>query len=97
MIPKYFYIFGEKIKISRLKEVCKGTAYGQWVESNNKIEIAKTVYKDPINDEQQEQAYFHELVHCLLQNIGEPDLCSDEVFVDKMGKALHQALKTSQY
>lgn len=98
MIPKHFYIFGEKIKVSRLKEVCRGKAYGQWVESRNKIEIAKTVNnKTILNDEQQEQAYFHELVHCILDNVGEPNLSDNEVLVDKLGKALHQVMKTSQY
>lgn len=97
MIPKFFYIFGEKIKISIIKQIKRGTAYGVWFESENKIQLAKTVFQKSLNEEQIEQTYFHEVTHVILDSIGEPTLSENEVFVDKFSKALYQVLKTSNY
>lgn len=97
MIPEWFYIFGEKIKVSLLKQVNKGNDYAYWEPIKNKISVAKTAHKQILNQEQQEQSYCHELVHCILENIGEPHLSENEIFVDKFGKALHQILKSSHY
>lgn len=97
MIPKYFYIFGEKVTVSKIKEIDKGKSYGEFDLLKNKIRLAKTVYKHQINEDQVEQAYFHELVHCMLEHLGYDSLSEDEKFVDNMGKALHQILTTSKY
>ena len=99
MIPKYFYIFGEKIKVSFLKAIKnkEGDAYGVWLETENKIKLAKTVFKKPLEQDQMEQTYFHELTHVILDSIGEPNLSENEIFVDKFSKALYQVLKSSNY
>lgn len=97
IIPKHFYLFGEKIKVSILKEVDKGRLYGQSDINQNKIRIAKTVRRAILNEDQKEQTYIHELVHMILDHLGYSELSTNEEFVDRLAKCLHQALKTSEY
>jgi len=45
----------------------------------------------------QQQWYCHELVHFILEQMGEDDLRKTEKFVDLFGNLLHQALSTAKY
>jgi predicted SprT family Zn-dependent metalloprotease len=93
MIPKYFYIFGEKVKVSQVNKVDKGKRFGECDYDKNLIRLAKTEVKQ----DQKEQTYYHELVHMMLHHLSYDKLKDDEEFVDRMGKVLHQVMKTSQY
>lgn len=90
-IPKQFQIFGETYKIKQLVRVHKDDRWGEHEPTGNIIKIKKT-----LNQDQKEQAYFHEMIHCILTNLSYNDLNEDEVFVDRVAKALHQILKTSK-
>ena len=48
IIPKYFYLFSEKYRISNIKEIDNGTSFGHAVYDENKIKIAKTIHKKVI-------------------------------------------------
>lgn len=99
MIPKFFYIFSEKIKVSFLKKIkhAEGESYGVWIENENRIKLARTLFNKPLTKEQMEQTYFHEVTHAILDSIGEPELSNNEILVDKFSKALYQVLKSSEY
>tara|TARA_R110000822_G_scaffold130577_1_gene267171 strand:+ start:1520 stop:1831 length:312 start_codon:yes stop_codon:yes gene_type:complete len=97
IIPKYFYLFSEKYRISNIKEIDNGTSFGHAVYDENKIKIAKTVHKKVIQEDQRESTYCHELMHIILDSLGKTELSQNEELVDSMGKALHQILKTSVY
>jgi ssRNA-specific RNase YbeY (16S rRNA maturation enzyme) len=91
VVPKKFKIFGETIKVKRILKIDSKHSWGEYDESKNTIKIKKT-----LNKEQQEQTYCHEVVHCMLHNLGYEKLNNDEVFIDRMAKALHQILTTSE-
>jgi predicted transcriptional regulator len=87
VIPKKFQIFGETYKVKELVRVHKDNRWGEHQPTGNVIKIKKG-----LNQEQKEQAYLHELVHCILSNLSYHELDDDEVFVDQFAKALHQIL-----
>jgi Zn-dependent peptidase ImmA (M78 family) len=47
-----------------------------------------------VSDVQKQQTFCHELVHCILDKMGETDLNDNEQFVDVFGSLLHQAWTT---
>ena len=42
----------------------------------------------------QEQAFYHELTHCILFEMGEDELAENERFVQSFSLLLHQAINT---
>lgn len=91
IIPKSFQIFGETYKVKQLIKVHKDDRWGEHEPTGNVIKIKKS-----LNEDQKEQVYLHEVVHCILTNLSYEELNNDEVFVDRFAKALHQILKTSK-
>lgn len=60
------------------------------------VEI-QTVWKGKkVPEDSQEQTFYHELVHCILDDIGHADLSEDEVLVQNFGKLLHQFMQTKK-
>jgi len=96
-IPKQFHIFGELHKVKQLKIVKDGEEFvlGLYNPDTNIIKIQKA--SETRNQDQVEQTFFHELVHASLGHLSYDKLYEDEVFVDNMAKALHQAFKTAKY
>jgi predicted SprT family Zn-dependent metalloprotease len=97
IIPKTFDLFGEKYRVSHLKEIDKGKSFGHAIYTENRIKLAKTVGKKKIQQDQIESTYCHELTHIILDALGHTELSGNEEFVDSFGKALHQILKSSKY
>ena len=92
-IPKEFSLFGEKHKVKRVKLIDKGKSLGEWNPDNNTIKLSTQGRSlDSI-----EQAFYHEIVHCILDHLSYEHLSNDEKFVDTFSKALHQILKTAKY
>lgn len=91
IIPKKFKIFGETYKVKQLLKVDKEGNWGEHDPSGNIIKIKKDLQED-----QKEQAYLHEIVHCILTHLNYEKLNNNETFVDTFAKALHQILKTSE-
>lgn len=91
LIPKTFQLFGENFKVKQLKKVDRKDSWGDYNPAKNIIAVKKGLQQD-----QREQSYFHEIVHCILDNLGHEELHRNEVFVDTFAKALHQILKSSK-
>lgn len=98
-IPYQFDLFGQTHKIKKVKLIDRGKALGQWNPDRFVIHVATTdrFDKSTICDDSQEQAYYHEVVHAILDGLSYEHLSADEKFVDTFSKALHQILKTSKY
>lgn len=91
LIPKKFKIFGETYIVKQLVKVDKLDSWGEHEPTGNIIKIKKG-----LNQEQKEQTFLHEVMHCMLTNLGYSKLDRDEVFVDRLAKALHQILTTME-
>lgn len=92
---KEFQILGHTIKVKVVKKIPgKGMHLnrGLWVPEKNLIYIES----NPTNIDLMEQTLYHEISHCILDNMGYTKLSSDEKFVDLLGSMLHQMIKTSR-
>lgn len=95
-IPKKFQVFGETFTVSFNGDLTSSTdMVGRAYLRENRIELQKPgkVY----SVEKIEQAFYHELVHVILDKIVEPKLSGTEGFVDRFASLLHQATKTMEY
>jgi len=91
IIPKKFKIFGLTYKVTQPVKVDKEDNWGENSISHKRIKIKKG-----LNKEQKEITYLHELVHTVLDNLEYNELSSNEVFIERFSKALHQILTTSE-
>lgn len=97
-IPKYFQILGQEIKVEQVFNlVVKEDADGEHHPRLNKIQIQGDSKVWPRNEDQIGSAYCHELVHTILNSMGEEKLNSNEKFVDLFGNLLYQVIKTSKF
>jgi len=91
VIPKKFKIFGLTYKVTQPHKVDKEDNWGEHSIQHKRIKVKKS-----LNKEQKEITYLHELVHTVLDNLEYNELSSNEVFVERFSKALHQILTTSE-
>ena len=90
-IPKTFKIFSDKYTVKHYKKIDKEDSMGEHDYMKKTIKIKRDM---PL--EEKERTYYHELFHCLLEQLGYGDLSDNETFVDNMSSALYQVLKTSK-
>lgn len=77
------------------KDVCRGAYYG----SDSIIVVAKGNPQRDIKYTASEKAntFWHELVHVILQDMGERRLNANERFVSAFADRLDQAIKTARF
>lgn len=98
MIPKSFKIFSHTFNVKLSDDLIQREgAVGIYRHASNEIRVQTDIKGSSITKERQEQTYFHELVHCIFDQIAEEELCANEKLVDLFSQALHQALKSSKY
>ena len=92
-IPETFSVFGTNYKVVYedtlvYENDCKGEAHARF----NVIKLQSNTDAVPVLPEQQEQTFFHELVHIILDEMDEATLSKNEQFVTLFSKLLHQCL-----
>lgn len=50
----------------------------------------------PVPEQSQEQTLMHEIVHCILEEIGREDLNNDETFVQSFSMLMYQLIETKK-
>ena len=90
-IPRKFSIFGRDYKVTQPYKVDSQGSLGECDSTHNTIKIRRNLKKDL-----KELTYLHEITHAILDSLEYHKLSSDEVFVERFSKALHQVLKTSE-
>lgn len=90
-IPKSFTIgsFKYHVKVKE-KVVLEEEVAGTSDFFSNDIEVAKTIDGMACSDDFQRQTFYHELVHVILDALGEDELCGDEKFVQRFSLLLDQ-------
>lgn len=66
---------------------------GYWQPDIQTIYLQKNTRKRPTSREVQEQAFLHEVVHAMLNNLGYDKLSANEKLVDQLASLIHQLLK----
>lgn len=99
MIPTSFNLHGHTITVEMSDELTdKEDARGLASYRLGKITIQRfndKFYNRP--DSQIEQTFYHELVHFILNEMGEKELQGNEKFVDIFSSLLHQAIVTMKF
>ena len=96
-IPKEFNLFGHVIKVEYDKDLAnKHQTVGFAVYRENKIQL-QAESKHITQKTDVEQAFLHEAVHLILNQMGENELRDNEKFVDVLASLLHQMLVTAKY
>jgi len=98
-IPKSIQLFGQTIKtVYKDNLIDEDDSVGLACYRQLEIRLQSVDAKGRIRPaSSQEQWYCHELVHFILEGMGEHKLRRDERFVDLFGNLLHQALSTAVY
>ena len=98
LVPKSFFIFGHEFSIVFQDELIQEEeAVGTYRHGKHLITIQNNKKGATILKSRQEQTFFHELTHCILDQMGEEKLYHNEKFVDLFSQCLHQILKTAKY
>ncbi len=65
--------------------------------ANGVIQLQSLDYGIEISNTQMQNTYFHELVHQMLNSIGELELSENEKFVQNMGNMIFEFLRTADW
>ena len=92
--PKAFKLAGHTIAVKLDKDLMTiEDSYGNYSERTSTINL---VAPGAISKSKIEQTFFHELVHAILDELGELDLSKNERFVDSFSTLLHQAISSGE-
>ena len=96
MIPKKFSLGGIEFTVEHGDVLSEGNlGHTKFYDSSI---VVRTHYDGhPICKQQQEQTFYHELVHAILMVMNEMELNANEQFVDVFGQLLYQFTKTAKY
>lgn len=97
LIPTEFNVGGQKYEVRNV-ERCDNNSVGLSSYCGGFVEIARVFNKDDIQGEGNKvNTFFHELIHVILDNMGEKELSSNEKFVSTFAGFLTEAMTTAEY
>lgn len=90
-IPREFMLFGTTWKVEQPSKVIvdKESVLGSCDPDKAIIQIRRNLKK-----ELKELTFIHESTHSILLTLGYEELGRDEVFVERLSKAIHQVINT---
>lgn len=95
-IPKKFKVFDSEIKIIIDPDlISNNQCSGQYYDGSGIIKLQGI--NDTFTADAQEISFFHELVHCSLEAIGEAKLSQNENFVERLGRVFKQIINTMEF
>lgn len=98
IVPKEFNLLGHTIAVKTNNDrMGDKHALGYCHPLHNKITLADTTDGKPLQLSVIEHTFCHELVHLILNTMGEDELYKNEKFVDVFGGLLHQYLTTAKF
>ena len=97
VIPKSYKVGGQDVEV-RMVERCTDDCIGQAHLAEGYIEVANVFNRDrDQSDSSKYNTFLHELVHTILQTMGEDELNKSEKFVCTFSSFLCEALTSSKY
>lgn len=98
-IPDNVQVAGQKIAVEIVEKL--GTNLGECCLAQSYIRIAEKYMSNNEEHKQsevsQEQTFWHELTHCILDTMCENDLSANEKFVSVFSGFLYEAINASGY
>lgn len=95
-IPSSFNVGGQTMNVS-LKDRLESDKLGECCVAEARIDIAKTFNGKEQAFTSQLNTFYHELVHCILDTMGENDLSGNEKFVSCFSSFLCEAMNSMKY
>ena len=93
-IPEEFHIAGQKWTVKFTDDLLvNDDEYGSCNVVTNTITLDGS---KSLPDSRKEATFLHELLHAILNEMGQTELFKDEQFIDTLSSFLHQALTTSK-
>jgi hypothetical protein len=97
-IPKRFWMFAEEYTVIKTPDLAfHDSDNGQARYRENTILIQDDSKGWARKKDQQEQTFFHELLHHAVARTNKPKLSEDDIFIDGLAGLLHQAFATAEY
>ena len=96
-IPTYCELGGQEIQTVIDADKTNSQTLGYSVPTNGTINICKTVQGIKQTHSISQNTYFHELVHLILQTIGEMELNDNEKFVQNFGTVMFEFFRTAKW
>jgi hypothetical protein len=97
IIPKSFQLLGHTFTVAMQDNLQSGhDAIGLAKFHENKIILQAHTKATPHARTQIEQTFCHEVVHCILDAMGDKERSENEQFVDLFGSLIHQVLTTQR-
>jgi hypothetical protein len=95
IIPSTYKLNKTIININIDDDECtEAGAYGLYYHQDKLIVLCNKFMGKPLSKKVKEQSLTHELIHSILDEMGEDRLNKNEKFVDDFAILLHQAFKT---
>ena len=95
-IPINLNVGGQKISVN-IKDRLESDKLGECCVAEARIDIAKTFNGREQAFTTQLNTFYHELVHCILDTMGENDLSGNEKFVSCFSSFLCEAMTTQKH
>lgn len=95
IIPDKFNIAGMEYKVVRQSEQKGGTKYGMMNNIKNEVVLFEKMDDTPISFQQAVQTFWHEIVHGILDNMGETELSNNEKFVCTFSSMLNEIMQSA--
>lgn len=89
MIPNSFTLGGLNFH-TEIVESIDDTGLGRAYNSLGLIKLAQYLHGRPIPQDSKERTFYHELVHAILDELGQKELSNNETFVDSFSSLLYQ-------
>lgn len=92
---KKFKLGGKEFNVELVRSI-DDTGLGRTYSMLNKIKIAETWQNFELENTGKEQTFYHELVHAILDELGENELSANERFVQSFSVLLYQFEKSKE-
>lgn len=94
-IPAKFTVGGQEIKVKTVDKL-RGGVLGECCISDGHIDLALTSDDLTVSATSMQNTFFHELVHCILDTMGDKELSGDEKFVCAFSGFLTEAMRSME-
>lgn len=95
-IPNRLKIGGQDLNVEFTNTLI-GDKLGECVLWNGKIKIAEVYKGEPQTDSSKFNTFYHELIHAILDTMGEYELSSNERFVCSFSGFLSEAIRSFEF
>ena len=97
-LPKKLQVRGKWYSVDVVESMRNKSHMGEVNYPNQTITIArKTHHGVPFKLSALHETFWHELVHCILNSMGEDELNNNEAFVEEFGHRLAKAIETARF